>query len=130
MKLVCEICGGTLEMKSGGKGAACTVCGLTYSLDYLKEMLEHSDKDTPAGDRDIPAGDRDIPAGKREIPANKSSIQGRLVTGKGLPKLVQPQQFIMELEKRTEKKLFRTREYFFGNVIQGGMGNGDKFFVN
>lgn len=39
-KLLCDICGGPLEMKAGGKGAACAGCGMTYSVERLKEMLQ------------------------------------------------------------------------------------------
>ncbi|MBE5954992.1 MAG: hypothetical protein E7253_00910 [Lachnospiraceae bacterium] len=134
MKLSCEICGGTLEMKSGGRGAECTICGLNYSLDYLKEMVQR-------GERDISIEKVD----KKEIKEHNEirkdffdrqerhdmiSVSGIPVTAVGLPKLVDPPQFLMQVEMRTEKKLFRTQEYFFGNVIQGGLGNGDKFFVN
>ena len=39
MKLTCDICGGTLQMNSGGTGATCVNCGMTYSVDRLREKL-------------------------------------------------------------------------------------------
>ncbi len=39
MKLTCDLCGGSLRMNLGGKDASCTACGLTYSLDRLREKL-------------------------------------------------------------------------------------------
>ncbi len=39
MKLTCDLCGGTLQMNAGGKGAACAGCGMTYSMDALREKL-------------------------------------------------------------------------------------------
>lgn len=42
MKLVCDLCGGALQMNSGGQGATCTGCGLTYSMERLREKLGHS----------------------------------------------------------------------------------------
>lgn len=39
MKLTCDICGGALEMNAGGQGAVCANCGLTYSMERLKEKL-------------------------------------------------------------------------------------------
>lgn len=39
MKLQCELCGGTLQMEPGGRGAVCTACGLGYTLTRLRELL-------------------------------------------------------------------------------------------
>ena len=38
-KLTCDLCGGTLEINKGGKGATCIECGLTYSMEHLREKL-------------------------------------------------------------------------------------------
>ena len=40
MKLICELCGGDLQMKTGGQSACCTNCGLEYSKERLMEMLK------------------------------------------------------------------------------------------
>ena len=39
MKLTCELCGGSLQVTSGGTGATCTTCGLNYPMSRLREML-------------------------------------------------------------------------------------------
>lgn len=38
MKMICELCGGELQMKSGGRSAWCTNCGMEYSGERLLEM--------------------------------------------------------------------------------------------
>ncbi len=38
-KLVCDVCGGQIEMQAGGKGA-CTSCGTPYSADIMKEKIQ------------------------------------------------------------------------------------------
>ena len=40
MKLTCDLCGGTLEMKNGS--AVCQGCGLTYSMETLREKMGNS----------------------------------------------------------------------------------------
>lgn len=37
MRLTCDLCGGALEMKNGS--AVCQGCGLTYSMDTLREKM-------------------------------------------------------------------------------------------
>lgn len=39
MKLTCDLCGGQLMVGSGGQSASCTVCGLLYSMERLREKL-------------------------------------------------------------------------------------------
>ena len=56
MKLVCELCGGTLEMRNGG--AVCQSCGLTYSMDTLKQKL--GKQDTLSGPQTSTAHQRPI----------------------------------------------------------------------
>ena len=46
MKLTCDICGASLQMASGGKGATCTNCGVTYDIDRLKEKLSEASAQT------------------------------------------------------------------------------------
>lgn len=40
MKLICDLCGGELQMKTGGQSACCINCGLEYSKERLLEMLK------------------------------------------------------------------------------------------
>ena len=37
-KLQCDICGGQIEMQSGGQNGICVNCGTAYSLDRMKEL--------------------------------------------------------------------------------------------
>ncbi len=39
MKLTCDICGGTLQMNPDNQGAACTSCGMAYSLESLRAKV-------------------------------------------------------------------------------------------
>lgn len=41
----CEICGGQIEMQSGGSKGICVQCGITYSADRVREL--YSGKRTP-----------------------------------------------------------------------------------
>lgn len=38
-KLVCDICGGALEMQPGGQRAICSVCYMEYPIKRLREMF-------------------------------------------------------------------------------------------
>lgn len=38
-KLVCDICGGALEMQPGGQRAICSVCYMEYPINRLREMF-------------------------------------------------------------------------------------------
>lgn len=47
MALKCDLCGGTIEMRTGGS-AVCTTCGMTYSMESLREKIKASqDNGTP-----------------------------------------------------------------------------------
>lgn len=39
MKLTCDLCDGSLQVNSGGKSASCVNCGLTYSMERLREKM-------------------------------------------------------------------------------------------
>lgn len=47
MKLTCDLCNGELQMNPGGQQASCTQCGLTYSLERLKEKMTAFGKAAP-----------------------------------------------------------------------------------
>jgi len=42
MKLQCEICGGELLMDKPGEGAVCKNCGVSFSVDFLKNKLNNT----------------------------------------------------------------------------------------
>ena len=39
MKISCDLCGSELQMEAGGQSARCTVCGMVYSLERLREKI-------------------------------------------------------------------------------------------
>ena len=39
MKICCDVCGGTLVVMAGGKGAVCKTCGMEHSIERVREML-------------------------------------------------------------------------------------------
>lgn len=39
MKLICDLCGGELQMSTDSQGATCASCGINYSLDSLRQKL-------------------------------------------------------------------------------------------
>lgn len=43
--LVCDLCGGALQVDASGNGAVCTECGLNYSMERLRAKLS---ADAPA----------------------------------------------------------------------------------
>ena len=40
MKLACDLCGGTLQITASGQSAVCTNCGISYSMERLREKLD------------------------------------------------------------------------------------------
>lgn len=54
MKLTCDICGGTLQMNPDNQGAACTSCGMAYSLESLRAKVgTAADNDTESAVREL-----------------------------------------------------------------------------
>lgn len=49
MKISCDLCGSELQMEAGGQSARCTVCGMVYSLERLREKMKISRRKNPAG---------------------------------------------------------------------------------
>ena len=47
--LRCDICSSELVMNAGGQSARCKCCGMTYSIDRLREMLRSSGPASAAG---------------------------------------------------------------------------------
>ena len=109
MKLRCDLCQGVLQMRTGGQGAQCTVCGLTHSMERLREKLG-------------------IPAVTTEIPAPIQSQVFCTLTDK--PPVVLsnsteafcPRQFILRCTPGEGD--------LHGMVQQGGIGLGDQVYIN
>lgn len=38
--LVCDVCGGNLQMDVGGKTATCQFCGMQYSVERMREKIQ------------------------------------------------------------------------------------------
>ena len=38
--LVCDVCGGNLQMDAGGKTATCQFCGMQYSVERMREKIQ------------------------------------------------------------------------------------------
>ena len=49
MKLTCDICGSTLQMNPDNQGAACTSCGMAYSLESLRAKVGSATADNDTG---------------------------------------------------------------------------------
>ena len=54
MAITCDLCGGTIEMKTGGN-AVCTSCGMTYSMESLREKLKGGQSNLPVSTPAQPA---------------------------------------------------------------------------
>jgi len=62
MKLKCDLCGSALQVNSGGQSASCTTCGLTYSMERLKEKLNAKSSDTSEPPNDeVKKSDKTVP---------------------------------------------------------------------
>lgn len=68
MKLLCDICGGQLQMCDNGKGATCTGCGINYSVENLRAKL-NSQTATEAAAK--PISDTPAFAAQTDIPVTK-----------------------------------------------------------
>lgn len=98
MKLACDLCGGTLQMNSGGQDATCTDCGLVYPLSRLHEKLDGRNKQGKTTQ-------------KTEKPVLKKAAA------------FVPEQFVMENNGTGVGDLS-------GRVKQGGIGLGDKIYID
>lgn len=70
MKLTCDLCGGVLEMKNGS--AVCQGCGLTYSMETLREKMGQP---APAASTGASTPARSVPA----VPSQSLESQYNLI---------------------------------------------------
>lgn len=81
MKLTCDLCGGELQMNLDGKGAACSNCGMTYSLEHLRKKLGIQPVE-PEKTESITDFEQDIPEAKWEkvdsVPARQLYIKRKV----------------------------------------------------
>lgn len=71
MKLTCDLCGGELQMKTGG--AVCSNCGLEYGEDRIREKIAEQ---KPASDPKPPV--RKAPQPPRKPTATEQKAQKKM----------------------------------------------------
>lgn len=116
MKLTCDLCGGDLQINMGGQGATCTTCGLNYTMDRLREMLNGSGLKVETAKQETPVVEPvkiEIPT---PIPLNKDLGTGNRFNYK-------PESFAMEVTKTGTASVL-------GRVQKGGIGLGDRVYIN
>lgn len=119
MKITCDLCGGTLQINLGGQGATCTNCGLTYTMDRLREKLTGATPVPPEPPKPEPP--------KPEPPKPVDIIYD--IDGWEPVELVKhsfdyvPEQFVMENTSDGNGDLG-------GIVQQGGIGLGDRVYID
>ena len=60
MKLTCDVCGGELQMTIGGQSAVCVNCGITYTVERLREKLDIQPSDSANSDHRDPETDQSV----------------------------------------------------------------------
>lgn len=61
MKLLCDICGGQLQMNSTNDGATCVNCGMNYSVESLRNKLSGQQPAAAAVETAAPVAQVEIP---------------------------------------------------------------------
>ena len=124
MKLTCELCGGTLQMNLGGNGATCTTCGLIYPIERLREILN-----TPVQQKEPPKTAPKTPKKQKPVPEEEPiyDVDDWVVVpppqeAKPVFDFV-PAQFVMQNDSHGHGDLG-------GRVQQGGIGLGDKIYID
>lgn len=106
MKICCDLCGGTLQMNAGCQDALCLTCGMSYTMERLRRMLNearNSASVTPTA--------HSTPAPTPASPVVPQ--QNRFAAP----------QFVMQVTSAEGNKLT-------GIVQQGGVGVGDTVYIN
>lgn len=136
MRLVCDLCGGGLQINSGGQGATCMVCRLNYSMDRLREKLNLQMMNVPEVMPPMP----EPPA----LPAKNSPVVEKVVVPQVAPKTepvitpvavkVEPEVFqparSIVVPKQFSLQVQKGKGDVSGIVQQGGIGLGDKVYIN
>ncbi len=125
MKLTCDLCGGALQMNSDGQGATCTTCGLTYTIERLREMLKRNpsvqmDPPKPEPPKPVPP----MPEPEKQIIYNahdRSVVPPAPHPNPGFT--FTPKQFVMSVTGIGADSVS-------GHIQQGGIGVGDRVFLN
>lgn len=110
MKIACDVCSGPLTVTVKGRVATCNTCGLEYSLAYLREKYWCNAAKVPVI---TPPKPEDI--SEKSLPVFVDTSQ--------MPPLPPPKQFVM--------RIFETHhDCLMGRVEQGGIGVGEKVYIN
>lgn len=123
MKLTCDLCGGTLQMNLGGQGASCTGCGLSYTMDRLREKLSQSTAEPPKPV--IPVPEPPVPTPEPPTPTPGTDVIYNVVSWQKVDaKEPAPavEQFVMQVDSGIGD--------VSGYVQQGGIGLGDNIYIN
>lgn len=135
MKLTCDLCGADLRVDAGGQSASCVNCGLTYSMDRLREKLQANKPQPPVQAPVVPAPpvapavydvtdwepvSSNPPVKTPTAPPVYSTVDWAPVTA--APAAVQPQPFVLSP--------FPGRGDVTGRILQGGIGLGDVVYIN
>ena len=110
MTIQCDLCRAPLQINSGGQSATCTGCGLRYPMERLREKLSGSHPTPPPPTPvSIPAPAPDPDPEPEPIPAPD-------------PTPIPTDSFAMELRPG--------KGDLSGTVLQGGIGLGDKVYID
>ena len=107
MKITCDLCGGALQINLGGQGATCTNCGLSYTMDRLREKLTGATPVPPEPPKKEPV----------EIIYDVTDWEKVEPSKAGFDYV--PEQFVMEIDGDIS-----------GQVQQGGIGLGDAVYFD
>ncbi len=117
MKLTCDLCGGALQVNLGGQGATCTVCGLGHTMDRLREKLN--------GQSVRPEPSQPV------VPTSIGMIDDMIDEGTVVEKPRTPRPCFDYVPKQFVLDNNAVYSGDFGGFIQqGGIGLGDKVYIN
>lgn len=135
MKLTCDLCGASLQVDAGGRSATCVNCGLTYSMERLREKLQ-AGKPQPSVSVPVTPAPPAAPAvyevtdwepvaptppvKEAAVPPVYATADWTPVTA--APDPARPQPFSLSP--------FPGRGDVTGRILQGGIGLGDTVYIN
>ena len=129
MRIICDICGGGLQINSGGQGAICTVCHLNYAMSRLREKLNLQMMNVPelAPPAPEPPGSVLPVALKTDFPT-PPAVSAKMETEK--PARAVKTERSTVVPKQFSLRPGRGKGHVSGTVQQGGIGLGDKVYIN
>lgn len=120
MKITCDLCGGALQINSGGQGATCLSCGLTYPMERLREMLTGNTPVKPEPPKPEPP--KPVPP-KPDDEFIYDVTDWQKVEKSDYGFDYEPEQFVMENNGGGNGDIV-------GRVQQGGIGLGDHIYID